>query len=117
MRTSGVVEKSPTGYNDQNDDLAAIHDGREPLNSADQSHRFFRMRPPVGERAWLEYEFEAPAPVSSSRVYFFADKRFCNLPESWRLLYRDGEEWRPVATHGAFRVEQDAWSTVEFDRS
>ena len=115
VRTSGGVEKSPTGYNDQNDDLAAIHDGREPLNSADQSHRFFRMRPPVGERAWLEYEFEAPAPVSSSRVYFFADKRFCNLPESWRLLYQDGEEWRPVATGGAFTVELDAWSTVEFE--
>ncbi len=115
VRTSGGVKKSPTGYNDQNDDLAAIHDGREPLNSADQSHRFFRMRPPVGERAWLEYEFEALAQVSSSRVYFFADKRFCNLPESWRLLYRDGEEWRPVATDGAFRVEQDAWSTVEFE--
>ena len=115
VRTSGGVEKSPTGYNDQNDDLAAIHDGREPINSADQSHRFFRMRPPVGERAWLEYEFEALARVSSSRVYFFADKRFCNLPESWRLLYRDGEEWRPVATDGAFRVEQDAWSTVEFE--
>ena len=116
VRTSGGVEKSWTGYNDQNDDLAAIHDGREPINSADQSHRFFRMRPPVGERAWLEYEFEAPAPVSSSRVYFFADKRFCNLPESWRLLYRDGEEWRPVATDGAFTVEQDAWSTVEFEQ-
>ena len=115
VRTSGGVEKSWTGYNDQNDDLAAIHDGREPINSADQSHRFFRMRPPVGERAWLEYEFEAPAPVSSSRVYYFADKRFCNLPESWRLLYRDGEEWRPVATDGAFAVEQDAWSTVEFE--
>ncbi|MCY4398288.1 MAG: glycoside hydrolase family 127 protein [Gemmatimonadetes bacterium] len=115
VRTSGGVEKSWTGYNDQNDDLAAIHDGREPLNSADQSHRFFRMRPPVGERAWLEYEFEGPTRVSSSRVYFFADKRFCNLPESGRLLYRDGEEWRPVDTGGAFTVEQDAWSTVEFE--
>ena len=115
VRTSGGVDKGWTGYNDQNDDLASIHDGREPINSADQSHRFFRMRPPVGERAWLEYEFEAPAPVSSSRVYYFADKRFCNLPESWRLLYRDGEEWRPVATDGAFAVEQDAWSTVEFE--
>ena len=116
VRTSGGVDKGWTGYNDQNDDLASIHDGREPINSADQSHRFFRMRPPVGERAWLEYEFEAPAPVSSSRVYYFADKRFCNLPESWRLLYRDGEEWRPAATDGAFTVEQDAWSTVEFEQ-
>ena len=115
VRTSGGVEKGWTGYNDQNDDLAAIHDGREPINSADQSHRFFRMRPPVGERAWLEYELEAPVPVSSSRVYFFDDKRFCNLPDSWRLLYRDGGTWRPVADDGAFTVEQDAWSAVAFE--
>ncbi len=116
VRTSGGVEKGWTGYNDQNDDLAAIHDGREPINSADQSHRFFRMRPPVGERAWLEYEFGAPVRVSSSRVYFFDDKRFCNLPESWRLLYRDGGVWTPVpAGEGAFTVQEDAWSTIEFE--
>lgn len=116
VRTSGGVEKGWTGYNDQNDDLAAIHDGREPINSADQSHRFFRMRPPVGERAWLEYEFGAPVRVSSSRVYFFDDKRFCNLPESWRLLYHDGAAWTPVpAGESAFTVEEDAWSTIEFE--
>lgn len=115
VRTSGGVEKGWTGYNDQNDDLAAIHDGREPINSADQSHRFFRMRPPVGERAWLEYEFEAQVRVSSSRVYFFDDKRFCNFPESWRVLWRDGGEWRPVAADGAFPVAENAWSTIEFE--
>ena len=115
VRTSGGVEKGWTGYNDQNDDVAAIHDGREPINSADQSHRFFRMRPPVGERAWLEYEFEAPVRVSSSRVFFFDDKRFCNFPESWRVLWRDGREWRTVATDGAFTVEEDSWSTIEFE--
>ncbi|MCY3678286.1 MAG: glycoside hydrolase family 127 protein [Gemmatimonadetes bacterium] len=115
VRTSGGVEKGWTGYNDQNDDLAAIHDGREPINSADQSHRFFRMRPPVGERAWLEYEFEAPVRVSSSRVYFFDDKRFCNFPESWRVLWRDRGEWRPVVARGAFTVERDAWSTIDFE--
>ena len=116
VRTSGGVEKGWTGYNDQNDDLAAIHDGREPINSADQSHRFFRMRPPAGERAWLEYEFEAPVRVSSSRVYFFDDKRFCNVPESWRLLYRDGGAWMPVPVgEGAFTVREDAWSTIKFE--
>ena len=115
VRTSGGVEKGWTGYNDQNDDLAAIHDGREPINSADQSHRFFRMRPPAGERAWLEYEFEAPVRVSSSRVYFFDDKRFCNFPESWQVLWRDGGEWRPVAADGAFPVAENAWSTIEFE--
>jgi hypothetical protein len=115
VQTSGGVEKGWTGYNDQNDDLASIYDGREPLNSADQSHRFFRMRPPVGERAFVAYEFDAPTQVSSSKVYFFDDKRFCRLPDSWRLHYLDGEEWKPVTAQGGWRVERDAWSTVEFE--
>jgi hypothetical protein len=114
VRTSGGVEKVWTGYNDQNDDLAAIHDGREPLSSADQSFRFFRMRPPVGERAWLEYELDGPTRVSSARVYFFDDKRFCRLPASWRLLVLENGDWRPVAGESAFVVGQDRWSTVDF---
>ena len=115
VRTSGGVPKTWTGYNDQNDDLAAIHDGRDPIDSADQSHRFFRMRPPVGERAWLEYELERPTRISSSRVYWFDDRRFCRLPASWRLLYRDGDGWTPVAARASYDVVKDAFNDVTFD--
>jgi len=114
LRTSGGVEKGWTGYNDQNDDLGAVYDGREPLSSADQSHRFFRMRPPVGERAWLEYEFRDPREVSSSRVYWFDDKRFCKLPNSWRLLVRAGDAWVPVEASEPFIVQRDEFSTIAF---
>jgi hypothetical protein len=115
IRTSGGVEKAWTGYNDQNDDLGAVHDGREPLNSADQSHRFYRMRPPVGERAWIEYAFERPTRIASSKVYFFDDKRFCKLPESWRIVYRDGDAWTPVAARGAYDVVKDGYSEATFE--
>ena len=115
IRTSGGVEKGWTGYNDQNDDLGAVYDGRQPLNSADQSHRFFRMRPPVGEPAWLEYRFKAPTRVSSSRVYWFDDKRFCKFPKSWRLLYLADGEWIPVQVEGSFDVERDEFSAVTFE--
>jgi hypothetical protein len=115
IRTSGGVEKGWTGYNDQNDDLGAVYDGREPLNSADQSHRFFRMRPPVGEPAWLEYWFKTPTRVSSSRVYWFDDKRFCKLPASWRLLYREGDRWSPAQARGPLDVRKDEFSAVTIE--
>jgi uncharacterized protein len=111
---SGGVEKGWTGYNDQNDDLGAVYDGREPLNSADQSHRFFRMRPPVGQPAWLQYEFVAPTEISSAEVYFFDDKRFCKLPASWRVLYRAGDAWKPVDAKKPYVVKKDAFSTIAF---
>jgi len=115
VRTSGGVEKAWTGYNDQNDDLGAIHDGREPLNSADQSCRFFRMRPPAGQPAWLEYEFESPMRITWSRVYWFDDRRFCRLPASWRILYRNGAEWVPVSATGPYVVAKDAYSDVTLE--
>lgn len=115
VETSGGVPRVWTGYNDMNDALSAIYDGREPLSSADASHRFFRMRPPVGERAWVVYEFEEPVRVSSSRVYFYDDKRFCRLPDSWRLLYRQDGEWTPVAPRGEYRVDPDRWAELEFE--
>ncbi|HUF71042.1 MAG TPA: beta-L-arabinofuranosidase domain-containing protein [Longimicrobiales bacterium] len=115
VRTSGGVEKAWTGYNDQNDDLAAIHDGREPINSADQSYRFFRMRPPVGSPAWIEYRFAAERRISSTSVYWFDDKRFCRLPDSWRVLYLADGEWVPVAAERPYEVMLDAWSTMRFE--
>jgi hypothetical protein len=29
-------------------------------------------------------------------------------------LYRDGEQWKPVAARKAYRVEKDAYSTMNF---
>jgi uncharacterized protein len=36
------------------------------------------------------------------------------VPASWRLLYKDGNEWRPVEATGAFGVEKDGYNTVAF---
>ena len=114
VRSSGGIEKKVTGYNDQNDDIAAVYDGREPLNSADESNLYFRMRPPVGEPAWIEYEFKEPTTIRASDVYFADDRRFCKLPVSWRLLYRDGAGWKPVTARGEYSVRRNAFNRVAF---
>ena len=109
----GGVQKGWTGYNDQNDDLGAVYDGWQPLNSADQSHRFFRLRSPVGEPAWIQYDFKAPTKISSARVFWFDDKRFCKIPSSWRILYQENGEWKPV--QGAnYPVIKDAFNVARF---
>jgi DUF1680 family protein len=115
VRASGVVEKRWTGYNDQNDDQGALYDGRDPLNSADESWRYVRLRPAAGSPAWIEYALTGPATVSSAAVYWFDDRRFCRLPASWRVLYRDGDAWRPVAARDPYAVTKDAFNRVNFD--
>jgi uncharacterized protein len=36
------------------------------------------------------------------------------VPDSWRLLYRDGTEWKAVDTRDGFGVARDAWNRVTF---
>ena len=115
IRSSGGIEKKWTGYNDQNDDIAAVYDGVNPLSSADESNLYFRMRPPVGTPAWVEYAFKKPATITSTEVYFADDKRFCKLPASWRVMYRAGDRWKPVAARGAYGVRKDQFNRVEFE--
>lgn len=112
VRSFSGIEKKWTGYNDQNDDVSAVYDGIEPLNSADESHRYFRMRPPVGERAWVEYDFTRPIGISSSSVYFVDDRRFCKLPASWRIEYKDGSDWKPISA--SYTVDKDRFNTATF---
>jgi len=115
VRSSGEVLKAWTGYNDQNSDIGAVYDGRDPLSSADESYRYVRMRPPSGTPAWIEYELSAPTRLSSVAVYWFDDRRFCRLPQTWRVLYRDGDQWRAVSNFDAYNIVKDAFNTVRFD--
>lgn len=115
VTASAELPKAATGYNDQNDDLRAVFDGAEPLSSADESSLYFRVRPAIGQPAWIEYELRHAAQVSSAQVYFYDDRRFCRLPAAWRILYKDGETWKPVANRGAYVVEKDRFNTVQFE--
>jgi uncharacterized protein len=116
VSSSGGIKKGWTGYNDQNDDIAAVYDGVEPLNSADESNLYFRMRPPVGQPAWIVYEFNKPTQISSVDVYWADDKRFCRLPATWRVLVRDsGGGWKPVAARNPYTVEKDRFNSVTFE--
>jgi len=114
VRSSGGVQKVWTGYNDQNDDIGTLYDGKNPLSSADQSYLYYRMRPEPETAAWIEYEFKSPAKVSSAHVYWFDDRRFCRLPQSWRVLYKDGDTWKPVANLEPYLVAKDKFNSVTF---
>ena len=111
----GALEKRITGYNDQSDDICSVYDGVEPLSSADESSLYFRLKPPERKPAWVEYEFKRPTTVSSAEVYWVDDRRFCRLPASWRILYEEVGQWKPVVPRGSYGVEKDKFNRVDFD--
>ena len=66
---------------------------------------------------WIEMTFAKPSAVSQTEIYWFDDeasKGGVRVPASWKLLYKDGEEWKPVETTEAFATAKDTWNKVTF---
>jgi hypothetical protein len=36
------------------------------------------------------------------------------VPASWRVLYREGDAWTPVAAEGPYAVEKDRFNRIAF---
>ena len=53
--------------------------------------------------------------MSRVEVYWFDDDGECRVPASWRVLFRDGEEWKPVETSKPFGVDKDRYNEVAFE--
>ena len=93
----------------------AVNDGEEPAASNDSSF-YLDWWPTKGTTEWIEYAFQAPAIVSASEVYWFDDtgRGEVRVPHGWRLLYKDGPDWKPVDVKGAYGVEKDRYNAVTF---
>jgi hypothetical protein len=99
------------------DDINALSDGKEPQNSGDHSIPRYTWWNHKGTTEWVTYKLSGPRRVDSVSVYWFDDTGVgaCRVPESWRLLYKDGNEWKPVPNASGYAVQKDAYSTVTFD--
>jgi Beta-L-arabinofuranosidase, GH127 len=99
------------------DSLDAMCDDVVPKHSNDHTIDRFTWWPRKGSTEWAQYEFDKPIAVSSAAVYWFDDtptKGGCKLPKSWRLLYRDGKDWKPVPEPTEYPVAKDQFSEVRF---
>lgn len=99
------------------DRVEAVADGIKPADSADQAVARHTFWPNRGTLEWLQASFDQPKRVSSVSVYWFDDSGsgFCRVPASWRVLFRDGDTWKPVATSDEFGVAEDQFNTVTFE--
>jgi len=97
--------------------IEAFNDQLEPKNSNDHSNRFFHWWPRKGTLEWVQYDFKEPQEVSVAEVYWFDDtgRGECRVPQSWRILYKDGDEWKPVYTTDSYAVEKDKYNKVTFE--
>ena len=126
----GDAAARPTPYPDGRDDehdrrvAAAERPRQEPAqhdrrrragNSADLG--YFDWWPVQGSKSeWVEMTFAKPAAVSESQVYWFDDtgRGGVRVPASWRLLYKNGDQWTPVADVGRVRRRAQRLEHVTF---
>jgi DUF1680 family protein len=102
--------------NDARRSANAIKEEDEPTSSGSGSHFDWWTANLSARTGWVEYAFEKPSTVSESQLYWFDDTGHggCKVPASWRLLYKDGDEWKPVETAGPYAVEKDKYNKVTF---
>jgi hypothetical protein len=92
-----------------------INDGEEPRSSSDSSS-YFDWWPRKGATEWVEFAFDKTATVSQVELYWFDDtgRGEVRVPGSWRLLYKDGDQWKQVETGEAYGVEKDRYNRLTF---
>jgi hypothetical protein len=129
VATTSTLTHSPSNKNIHN-----IVDGEDPASSDDPASYFDwwprngcsadaapstntgRPARPCSKGEWIEMTFPKPATVSESSVYWFDDTGHggVRVPQSWRLLYRDGSEWKPVDAQGAYDTTKNQYNVVHF---
>jgi len=95
----------------------AINDQMEPQSSIDHEVPFFHWWNHKGTTEWVQYDFQQPEEVSTVEVYWFDDTGIgeCRIPQSWKILYKLGDEWKPVYTEDQYGVEKDKFNKVVFE--
>ena len=100
------------------DSMDALSDGLVPSSSNDHEIPRFTWWPHRGSMEWVQYDFPAARDVSGVSVYWFDDtgNGECRVPASWKVLYQDGDAWKPVDTHDTPGMARDKWNDMQFAR-
>jgi CheY-like chemotaxis protein len=106
-----------TGYPSYETALEALNDQAEPTSSHDHAIPRFTWWDHRGTSEWVRYEFKQPRKVSGVEVYWFDDTGMgaCRVPKSWRVLWKDGDRWKPVGAQTAYETKLDQFNRVVFD--
>lgn len=115
VREPGLAAKAAVSASEGAVNPGKVNDGFEP-ESSDDAAGYMHWWPKKGTTEWIDYAFDTPVRVSEASVYWFDDTGGggCRVPASWRILYKTGDDWLPVAAAGGYDTAKDAWNTVKF---
>lgn len=94
-----------------------VNDQWEPKTSADISKPYMYWWLKEGTEENVEYAFEKPETVSNVQVYWLSFDQYdgnFRVPESWKLLYKDGDTWKEVEALQPYTTLKDCYNSVNF---
>jgi len=86
--------------------IQGLNEQYEPTDSNDHTAIYFSLVAEEGLHRVGAVRVPRRDDVSETSVYWFDDtgQGECRVPRSWRVLYKSGAQWLPVATRDAFGV-------------
>ena len=105
-------------YVNRYEDPDAVADGFEPSSSHDESITRASWYGHKGTAEWVQYDFPEEREISRASVYWYDDgsEGESRVPASWRLLYRKGDTWVPVAASTPYTTSVDRYNSVTFEK-
>lgn len=95
-----------------------FNDQFEPKSSADLNtpYQYWWLR--EGTEESIGYRFDEPTRISSVEVYWLEFDHYdviYKTPESWKLLYKEGNTWKEVPNPSGYGIETDQYNVTTFD--
>jgi DUF1680 family protein len=94
-----------------------VNDQWEPTSSADNSKPYFYWWQREGCGVALAYQFDEPTRIEGTDVYWLAFHHYdieYHSPESWKLYYQDGNDWKEVQNPSGFGTAENQYNHVSF---
>ncbi len=101
----------------QGDTLSALNDQVAPAASDDTKIPRFTWWDHRGSKEWVQYDFGQQQKVSAVEVYWWDERRsnaHCRVPQSWQVLFKDGNAWKPISGASGQGTEMDRYNRVTF---
>lgn len=96
--------------------LACLVDQIKPESSGDKSSEMYHWWPKKGTAEWVQFEFDKLTELSGIEVYWLDDTGSgeCRVPQSWKLMYKDGDKWKQVVDGNGYAVERNMFNRTSF---
>lgn len=111
------IQKDEPGVEDSESWAWGTNDQWEPKHSSDISKPYHYWWLKKGTVETLTYEFDKSETVSNVEVYWLDFNHYdgdFRIPESWKLYYKDGKNWKEVEALNEYTVKKDCYNSLNF---